>query len=237
MKVVINHLTRMQSGYICVAGVEVHARQHVRLMPRRAHLRPQVLVRNGGLFDMGAILDIGVTRSIASPPQVEDCEFDMTSVKTYGTLAGPRFWNMVTQMGKTSLRALFGDDLGRYRVNSCAVPVGKGIASLGCLSPKTQPTLYVRSRPGKPPQVRMQVNDGEFDLDVGVTDLRLYAADHVAPDTERIEQVAQRLRDGEPVILSVGLTRPFSPSPDVPEMHWLQVNNVHFQEDQVWQFG
>jgi hypothetical protein len=36
-------------------------------------------------------------------------------------------------------------------------------------------------------------------------------------------------------ILGVGLTRRYHPSPDQPERHWLQVNNLHVAADPLWQ--
>ena len=39
------------------------------------------------------------------------------------------------------------------------------------------------------------------------------------------------------VILSVGLTRAFTPSTEKKPMHWLQVNNVHSDRDPTWQLG
>src|SRR5260370_42124155 len=48
---VINHLTRMQQGYICVAGVDLETGRHVRPVLRR-RMGTVNLVRNGGLFDM-----------------------------------------------------------------------------------------------------------------------------------------------------------------------------------------
>ena len=36
------------------------------------------------------------------------------------------------------------------------------------------------------------------------------------------------------LLLSVGLTRPFAPSPDAPPIHWLQVNNIHLEPDPCW---
>jgi hypothetical protein len=39
------------------------------------------------------------------------------------------------------------------------------------------------------------------------------------------------------VILSVGLTRPFRKWGDSEERHWLQVNNIHLEDDPLWQLG
>ena len=94
-----------------------------------------------------------------------------------------------------------------------------------------------KNRPGKPSQIRMQFSDGDYVLDCGVTDIRLYRDDHVTPDTKRVERVAKRLKSATGLILSVGLTRPYASSPDFSPVHWLQVNNIHLQDDPIWQLG
>ena len=83
----------------------------------------------------------------------------------------------------------------------------------------------------------MRVYDGDYDLDLSVTDIRLYQADHVAPNTDLVARIERRLNSDTGVILSVGLTRPFASSPDLPPMHWLQVNNIHLNDDPTWQLG
>lgn len=59
-------------------------------------------------------------------------------------------------------------------------------------------------------------------------------ADGARPDAETIRDVAGRLARGVPALLSVGLTRPFSARPDEPPLHWLQVNNIHLEDDPAW---
>jgi len=83
----------------------------------------------------------------------------------------------------------------------------------------------------------MRVYDGDFDLDLSITDIRLYQSDHVTPNADLISRIDQRLKSGADVILSVGLTRPFASSPDLSPMHWLQVNNIHFEENLTWLLG
>ena len=227
MKVIINHLTRMLSGYICAAGVDVETKQHVRLCPSRGHLRPELLTANGGFLEMSAILDLGPAKHTGQRPEVEDHEFDLKSVKHLGTLAPNRFWNMLTQVARPSLRGVFGSDLLQRGPASCGVDVDKGTASLGCIAQVEQPALYLRPRPERP-QIRMKFSDGTFTVDVSVTDIRLYGADYITPDAKKVEAVAGRLR-GESAILSVGLTRPYTPSDEAPPLHWLQVNNIHFE--------
>jgi hypothetical protein len=81
----------------------------------------------------------------------------------------------------------------------------------------------------------MRLSDGEFDLDLGVTDIRLYGADHVTPDLQIINRASRRIKEASTVIISVGLTRAFSSTPDSPPVHWLQMNNLHFGGDPCWQ--
>ena len=40
MRIVVNHLTRMQSGYICVAGIDVQDNQHIRSTRFRQRTQP-----------------------------------------------------------------------------------------------------------------------------------------------------------------------------------------------------
>ena len=35
-------------------------------------------------------------------------------------------------------------------------------------------------------------------------------------------------------MLGVGLTRPFAPTAGEPPLHWLQVNNLHLEDDPAW---
>ena len=46
MKIVVNHLTRMQLGRICVAGVDMATGKHVRPLLRDVRLSTQRLARN-----------------------------------------------------------------------------------------------------------------------------------------------------------------------------------------------
>jgi hypothetical protein len=83
----------------------------------------------------------------------------------------------------------------------------------------------------------MALSDGSMSLDLSVTDLRLYGDDGGRPDTVQVRDVADRLAQGVPALLSVGLTRPFSARPDEPPLHWLQVNNIHLEDDPAWRLS
>lgn len=67
-QVVINHLTRMERGYICVAGIDLTTLQHLRLVLRRERLKTRFLTRYGGPFDIGNIVTFRRCRPRLRPP-------------------------------------------------------------------------------------------------------------------------------------------------------------------------
>lgn len=228
MRIVINHLTRMQAGYVCVAGIDVTTSMRVRptLLGR---LPSNLLIRYGGLFDMANLVELGSVTYVGHAPEVEDHRFDPAQARRVGMMAPVPFWNLLKQHTHPTLTGIFGPDL-KVLGPGCVVDIGRGKASLGCLAPAGQPQLRVNDKG----QVRMTLEDGTFRPNLSVTDLRLYGSDHVTPDMAHINNVASRIRAGIPIILSVGLTQPYPPS---DPKHWLQLNNVHLEDDPIWQLG
>jgi hypothetical protein len=237
MKIVIHHLTRMQFGYICLAGIDLATARHVRPVKRGGPLGTNLLARHGGPFDIGRCVDLGVTKYVGRPPEVEDFLFDPKKVAVLAAPTPAAFWELLVAQARPNLRAIFGPDLTRRSPGSCATDEGKGLVSLGCLLPTGRPQLFLLDRPAKPRQVRLAVSDGVLDLELGVTDIRLYGADHVTPDPEAVRSTGTRLAAGVPVVLSVGLSRPYTPSAGVPRGHWLQVNSIHLADDPMWTLG
>jgi hypothetical protein len=66
-------------------------------------------------------------------------------------------------------------------------------------------------------------------------DLRSYGEDQKTPRAKVIADVQRRIRQGARVILSVGLARAFQVSGDTARRHWLQMTNVHLEDDPVWE--
>ena len=131
-----------------------------------------------------------------------------------------------------------GTDLRPHGTHACAVEVGHGVASLGCFLPPRRPNLFLQRRdPLSGGRIRLQLVSGPHVFEVSVTDLRLYCADHVTPDPDVVQRVAERLQDGPEAILGVGLTRQFRLTPEEPPLHWLQVNNLHFADDPCCRLG
>ncbi len=138
MKIVVNHLTRMGAGYVCVAGVDMETGKHVRPVLPEGPLPVDFLVRYRGPFDMGRLVDLGSVRPHPARPHVEDCVIVPSRLKPLGSLPRGEFWELLQRLSKDSLRDLFGPELECVRGQAWAVRPGKGEVSLGCFRPKTE---------------------------------------------------------------------------------------------------
>lgn len=235
MKIVVNHITRMEAGYICVAGVDLKQQKHVRPV-LRGRLPSTLLKVHGGPFGMAAIVDLGNTAPAGSPPEIEDRAFNDAYTSFETRMKPDEFWKLLKTISGTKLQTIFGSDISKKYSGSAVVPLGQGIASLGCLYPAQIGSIHIRSEignSGKPKnKIRLEINDPDLGyLDLSVTDIRLYKGDHVTADEGRVTKVNKRLRSGVNAVLSVGLTRPFPPSGPV---HWLQLSNIHLEDDPGW---
>jgi hypothetical protein len=241
MQILINHITRMQRGHICVAGLDLATQKHVRPVLPRARLSDQMLARYGGPFDIGFVVDLGRTRSVGHAPELEDHLPEVwLEVRRVRQLDGKSFFRMQQSVARPDLIQIFGRALIKRPHDRAAMELNAGAASLGCLLCQSTPSLRIVPRQDKPPQVRLSLIDPSLgELDLGVTDIRLYGPDHLTPDRVVIDKVSRRLASREPLILAVGIGRPFSPTtdPSAKPLHWLQVNNLHFADDPVWQLG
>jgi hypothetical protein len=229
MKIVINHLTRMTPGYICVAGIDTHTRQHVRPVLAGRRLDRNLLLPSGGLFDMGSVVELGAVRRIGAPPDVEDYAFDPRAARHQRVMNRDEFWTILRRCARKKLTTIFGDDL-TPRGSGCTVDIGRGTASLGCLVPAAPPTIYIDGFN----KVRASVADGACTVDLSVTDLRLFEDDQKTPRTKTVDRTGRRIRAGVSIILSVGLARAWQKPGDTERRHWLQVNNIHLEDDPVW---
>lgn len=231
MQIVINHLTRMKPPHVCVAGIDRETNRHVRPVLRQPRqLTAASLARDGGPFDIGVEVDLGPTRPTPVPPETEDHLFNAGNARAVRRLPVGEFWSLINLAARPKLHDVFGSELHRIGRNSCGIDERCGSVSLGCLIPARRPRVRIRDRPAKPAQVRMSLTDGTFYLDLSVTDVRLFMPDLTTPDDQAVADLDRRLRGKVGVLLCVGLTRPFASSPGLLPVHWLQVNNVHFQD-------
>ena len=228
MRIVINHLTRMQRGFICVAGIRQPDGPHVRPVLARQRLSVDLLERNGGPFDIANLVDLGQCQASPNPPEVEDHVFDPAQAHIVNALSGDAFWQQLDGIAQDTLNELFGEAL-HEQSSGAAVDVGTGNHSLGCLRPSSV-ALYVNGW-GK---LRAGMSDGVFALDLSVTDLRLYEEDNRTVREDLVNDVQQRIESGVPVVVSVGLARAFTATGDMQARHWLQVNNIHLEDNPSW---
>jgi hypothetical protein len=199
-------------------------------------LSADFLARRLGPFEIAHEIDIGATEYVGKVPEIEDYRFDYRRALSVRVLKPEVYWRLLSRVARRSLRDIFGPQLEATGV-AYSLPEGQGDASRGCVSPQGRPTLFLQARPERPPQVRMRFSDGGCNEDASVTDIRLYGADHVTPDAEKVEQVNERIHQNVELILSVGLGRPYAAGPDAAPRHWLQVNNVHLADQPVWRLG
>lgn len=236
MRVAITHLTRMRNGHVCVAGVDIDTLRHVRPVLPARQLGVRELAPRGGPFDLATVVELGNVTPAPAPPAVEDHRFHPWQAAPLVSIPGPAYWDLLTQLARPKLRAIFGAQLRPHGAGGAAMPEGTGVASLGCLAPKERPRLRVIRKSDGSAALRMWLSDGEVNASVSVTDLRLYRADRETPDPEAVKYAQARLERGERVLLSVGLTRPFARPGEAPA-HWLQVNNVHFESSPAWRLS
>jgi hypothetical protein len=222
VRIVINHLTRMQPGYICVAGIDLDTGRHVRPVTEGRRLGAHLWRRNHGVFDLGVVVDLGKTRYVGHPPESEDHDFDPRRATHIEVMAWDGFFELVRHASQKSLREIFGEALKPWR-QTCTVDQGAGVVSLGSLIPDTL-SLTIDQRDS----IRLVLQDQLGLLRLPVTDLRLYEDDFRTPRRELVQSMARRIRRGDEVVLTVGLTRPWSPD-STPPKHWLQVNNILFR--------
>jgi hypothetical protein len=230
LQILVNHLTRMQPGYFCVAGVDVKTPRHIRPVLHRGRLTIDLLSTNDGPFDIGSVVDLGRAMHAGRAPELEDHRFDPPSVRWLFDEKPEDYWEALDGMAQESLVEIFGSALELWD-ESGTVDVGEGRASLGCLKPEEQPWMYVDHRG----TVRLVLDYLMPSVDLSVNDLRLYEGDGRTPRRDLVASVEKRLKSGVEAILSVGLTRPWQKRGDTAERHWLQVNNIHLRDDPLWQ--
>jgi hypothetical protein len=219
----------MQPGYVCVAGVDVHTLKHVRPVLRYGRLSTDLLRRNGGPLDIASVVDLGPTTCAGRAPAVEDHYFNSARATWLFDDDPNDYWEFLNQVAHESLAAIFGPDLEQWE-GSCTIDVGEGYASLGCLAPEEEPWLYVDHRGA----IRMVLECTTPSADLAVTDLRLYEKDHKTPRVGLVTDVQRRIKSGVEIILSVGLSRAWRKQNDTAERHWLQINNIHLEDDPLW---
>jgi hypothetical protein len=186
---------------------------------------------------MARLVDLGSPRHTPDPPHIEDYVFVPSHAKIDRPAAMHEFWGLLEEVQCERLCDIFGEAMQETGLGRWGTALKQGCQSLGVLRPAAMPELYRTTDRFGSPRIRMRFTDGRIHVDAGVTDLRLYGNDHATPDAARVCAAMQWINDSRNVLLSVGLTRKFRSSDRHEYRHWLQVNNIHVQENPTWALG
>jgi hypothetical protein len=216
----------MKPGFICVAGIDPKTRRQIRPVIGRCFTR-DFLCHNGGPFEIGAEVDLGPTIYAGLAPAIEDRQISPSNLCYLRRLSASEFWSLLCETSRPDLSTLFGPELQHHpRDHSGTTSENHGAASLGHLRP-TRPSALTTNFLGRP---RTSIFEIDIEFKISLTDFRFCRSDHKTPRLRLLENLKARLRS-VPSILAVGLTRAYQKSPKDPVRHWLQLNNIHLQDD------
>lgn len=246
-RLLVTHLTRMDEGRFCAAGVGVSSEKHIRPVPRNQGGLPGSIM--AGVFQLGGVVHLGPTKDVGLAPEVEDHEFEGKLARMVGAFVPADFWNRLRCLARPALATIFGNDFyteGRHGF----VDEGKGNCSLGYFVPLRENHLQVKydvfggkpGKPGKPSKPRIRAvlqRVGGSELNLAVNDLRFHEEKPWGWSLreraqEQVELINHKIADGVPCVLAVGLTRPWARESDLKPRHWLQVNNIYYEDDPLW---
>ena len=110
MIIVVNHLTRMHQGRICVAGIDLETRRHVRPVTKWGQLDGRVLAGRSldgreGPFNMAHVVELGQVNPVPQNPHVEDHSFVPWKARFIERFHADDFWALLYCL--------------RKRLNSC----------------------------------------------------------------------------------------------------------------------
>ncbi|MEO8493851.1 MAG: hypothetical protein ABI614_02190 [Planctomycetota bacterium] len=224
MRIIVNHLTRMQKGFMCVAGIEPDTGRHIRPVLDR-QMRVEMLACHGGPFELRRVIDLGETTFAGRMPEIEDQLFRVEQVRVESEMDAGSFYELMAAGAANRLAELFGPELVHVG-RTCGVPERRGIRSLGCYWANGC-CLHLDASEAGSPRVRLTCDSDFGPLRLPVTDIGLFGSDHVTPDASQINLFASRLAPLDRILLSIGLSRAYRRSAEQSPMHWLQVNNLH----------
>ena len=224
MHIVINHLTRMQKGFMCTAGIDPETLRHVRPM-LSGMMKTDMLAVHGGPFELARVVDLGETRFVGRVPEIEDRHFEAEAARVVDEVAEGEFWELMTGVAEDSLDSIFGPELKPMGRDTCGIPENHGLRSLGCYWAKGAALLLLDEE--NRPRIRFSFSEGERKYQVPVTDIRLYGADHVTPDAGAVARFHAAIAGNPRTLVSIGLSRAYQPRDHEAPVHWLQVNNIH----------
>ena len=227
----INHLTRMQKGYFCAAGLNLKMLQYIRPTFAGKRLGNYLISEHKNCFEIGSVVAFPKMRHIGAYPMIEDYELAGAEPTFMYKMTPTDFIEALKKVSHEDVISVFGEDLKRIG-NGFGVEIGRGKASLGCIKVKGYSRLSLNEEYNK---IRFMMHYGKERIYLTVTDLRLYD-DEMLPKKEIVYYISKELSKKKSLFLSLGLTRPWSKPGSEKELHWLQVNNIYLENDPFLEF-
>src|SRR5436309_462457 len=107
MQILVTHLTRMDRGFICVAGL-TREYKHVRpVLGGGRRIPTAMLAAEGGAFELGAVVDIGTAEPVPHAPEIEDQRFSPDSTRFVRYANEEQLWKALNRTAQAGLRAIF----------------------------------------------------------------------------------------------------------------------------------
>jgi hypothetical protein len=223
MRIVVNHVTRMSSPRICVAGIDPETIEHVRPTTPPTDLITRSLLREeGGPFGMGAVVDLGAVIPEPTSPEAEDHQFRTADARHVEDMEDDEFLELLDAVRAPDLASAFGPALERVGWKY-AMETGCGECSLAVIRAHRQLDLEVDDRFGR---LQLRFSDVDPPTYLAVTDVRFYEEDQKTIKTSVVEDVSRRLRRGVDAFLMLVLARAYQAPSDDRERHWLQLNGL-----------
>lgn len=229
MQILVNHLTRMKSPYICVAGVNLADGSHVRPVLDKQSRHGKQIHRDtltDGLFGLGKVVDLGPVTHRPENPQREDHLFALERIQVVSQCDPLGFSQLMESIAKKSLALIFGTSLQKTSSRKIGILGGLGECSLGVYKPKEAKITQEFNQYGKH-EVRLEFEDPDLgDISSPITDIRLWEDDQITPNKQWVEYARGRLSG---CVLAMGLGREYRGK------NWLQVNNIFLADDPFWE--
>jgi len=184
-----------------------------------------MLVENGGPFEIGAVVELGSVRPNPSPPEVEDHWFWPDQARRVGRLPADEYLDLMDEIAHDDLNAVLGSALQRHGWKY-AVDAGTGTASLGVLR-----ATAMRLEVSDYSSLQVRLDDMEPQAYISVTDLRYYEENQETVREDAVDDANRRLRLGADPLLMLGLAREWKRPGDDTGRHWLQVNGICLSDD------
>ncbi len=228
MQIVVNHLTRMNEGRICVAGINPVSRRHVRPVSELGETFDRgLLAANGAELRVTALVDLGDVSPHPDPPHSEDHLTSLTEIHLVRYLDRAEYLRALESVRVDSLADAFGQEL-HHSGRSFTLKEGAGSRSLAVLRKNTREIRVEieKYHTTGEEKVRLACRLAGKEANLALTDLPLYKSDQ-ALDREMIGKLQGQLAQANSCYLMLGLGRAWSPDPNQTEpVHWLQANGI-----------